>query len=127
MIGSKSDYVLRLLVGHVIFLKIKDNHFFKIKNLQDDGSFYFGYIADSLRHNNIVEYLNIDMSNADPISDLNIKHLENWTTWLYKEIEIKGRITTRLKGKSQDLNMLNSILGNEIEIAAAVEKCKIIQ
>ncbi len=113
MIGSKSDYVLRLLVGQLVFLKIKDNHFFKIKNLQDDGSFYFSYIADSLRQNNIVGYLGIDMSDENPIERLNIEHLENWTTWLYKEIEIKGRVTTRLKGKSQDLNMLNAILGSK--------------
>lgn len=113
MIGSKTDYVLRILVGYMVFQKIKDNHFFKIKNLEDDGSFYFSYIADSLRQNNIVDYLGIDLTKEKPIEELDIEHLENWTTWLYKEVEIKGRVTTRLKGKSQDLNMLNAILGSE--------------
>ena len=113
MIGSKTDYVKRLLIGHMVFQKIKDNKFFKIRNLEDDGSFYFSYIADSLRQNNIVDYLNIKMDDENPIQELNITHLENWTTWLYKPIEIKGRVTTRLKGKSQDLNQLNAILGSK--------------
>lgn len=113
MIGSKSDYVKRVLVGFMVFQKIKDNKFFNIKNLNDDGGFYFSYIADSLRQPNIVSYLEIQMDDDNPISKLNIDHLKNWTTWLYAPIEYRGRITTRLKGKSQDLNQLNAILGNE--------------
>tara|TARA_R110001583_G_scaffold19399_3_gene75938 strand:+ start:286 stop:1410 length:1125 start_codon:yes stop_codon:yes gene_type:complete len=113
MIGSKSDYVKRVLVGFMVFQKIKDNKFFSIKNLNDDGGFYFSYIADSLRQPNIVSYLDIQMDEENPISKLNIDHLKNWTTWLYAPIEYRGRITTRLKGKSQDLNQLNAILGNE--------------
>jgi hypothetical protein len=113
MIGSKSDYVKRLLIGDRVFQKIKDNKFFNIKNLNDDGGFYFTYIADSLRQGNIVRYLGIEMDGDNPIGKLNIEHLKNWTTWLYEPFEYRGRVTTRLKGKSQDLNQLNAILGSE--------------
>lgn len=112
MIGSKRDYVKRVLVGQLIYTKIKDHKFFSIKDLEEE-SFYFTYIADSLRQPNIVSYLDVDMNDDEPVKKLNINHLKNWTTWLYAPIEIKGRVTTRLKGKSQDLNQLNAILGNE--------------
>jgi len=112
MIGSKRDYVKRVLIGYDIYNKIRENRFFDIKDLDEKG-FYFTYIADSLRHANIVSYLGVKMESNDYLSELKIQHLKNWTTWLYQPIEIKGRITTRLKGKSQDLNDLNIILGNE--------------
>ena len=53
------------------------------------------------------------MNNVEPVNKINIAHLKNWTSWLYSPIESKGRTTTRLKGKSQDLNELNSVLGND--------------
>jgi hypothetical protein len=112
MIGSKRDYVKRILVGQLVYLKIKDHKFFNIKDLEEE-SFYFTYIADSLRQPNIISYLNIDMNNVEPVNKINIAHLKNWTSWLYSPIESKGRTTTRLKGKSQDLNELNSVLGND--------------
>lgn len=122
MIGSKSDYVKRILIGQMVFQKIKDNKFFEIKNLSDGADFYFSYIADSLRQPNIVKYLNIKMDNDNPIEELNIEHLGNWTNWLYAPIEIRGKVTTRLKGKSEDLNRLNAILGKEEAKKQFIEK-----
>jgi hypothetical protein len=112
MIGSKRDYVKRILVGQLIYTRIKDHKFFSIKNLEEEN-FYFSYIADSLRQPQIVSYLGIDMNAEDPAQNINISHLQNWTTWFYSPIEIKDKVTTRLKGKSQDLNQLNAVLENE--------------
>lgn len=112
MIGSKQDYVNRILVGYQVYVKIKEKKFFKIKDLSDEG-FYFSYIADSLRHANISRYLGINLNANSPLEDLELKKLENWATWLYKPIEINGRVTTRLKGKSDHLNKLNAVLGYE--------------
>jgi hypothetical protein len=83
MIGSKGDYVKRILVGNDIYLKLKDNAFFKIKGLEDE-TFYFSYIADSLRHSKIEEYIGADLSANDPLKSLNLKHLENWRS-IYHE------------------------------------------
>lgn len=121
MIGSKQDYVNRILVGYQVYVKIKEKAFFKIKDLNDEG-FYFSYIADSLRHTNISKYLGVNLGSDSPLKELELKKLENWTTWLYKPIEVKGRVTTRLKGKSDHLNKLNAILGNEKAKEQFIEK-----
>ncbi|OWR13760.1 ParB/Srx family N-terminal domain-containing protein [Chryseobacterium sp. VAUSW3] len=114
IIGSKKDYVKRLLTGHKIYTLIRDNAFFKIKGLDEEG-LYFSYIADSLSRSNISNYLNVDLDLNDPIEKINLESLKNWTSWLFEPIDGSDKYlkSTRLKGKSQDLNMLNSILGNE--------------
>lgn len=114
IIGSKKDYVKRLLTGHKIYTIIKDNAFFKIKGLDEEG-LYFSYIADSLSRSNIASYLNVDLDLNDPIEKIDLDSLKNWTVWLFEPIDGGDKYlkNTRLKGKSQDLNMLNSILGNE--------------
>lgn len=115
IIGSKKDYVKRLLVGNQIYTVIKDNAFFKIKNLDEEG-LYFSYISDSLSRSNIENYLGVNLESDNPTENLNIDSLKNWTTWLFAPIDGGERAInkTRLKGKSQDLNMLNSILGNPV-------------
>lgn len=111
IIGSKRPVVKRYLVGYEVYKILKDNVFFKIKDLNEE-SFYFSYIADSLSRSHITAYLGIDLESENPLEKLNLEHLKNWATWLYEPIEdTNKRIKrTRLKGKSEDLNKLNSIL-----------------
>jgi len=115
IIGSKKPVVKRYLVGYEIYSIIKDNAFFKIKDLNEEG-FYFSYIADSLSRSNIAEYLGINLDSDNPTEGLDIEHLKNWTEWLYEPIESTSKRIkkTRLKGKSGDLNQLNSVLANEV-------------
>lgn len=115
IIGSKKPVVKRYLVGYEIYSVIRDNAFFKIKDLNEEG-FYFSYIADSLSRSHIAEYLGVDLDADNPVQKLNIDHLKNWTEWLFKPIESTSKKIkkTRLKGKSGDLNQLNSILGNNV-------------
>lgn len=114
MIGSRKDYVKRLLVGFMLYKEIEDNAFFKIKGLEED-SFYFGYISDSLRQINIVSFLGIDLNNNEPLEKINLDHIEKWTKWLFeKNIENQ----TRMKGKSEDLNKLNKILSSTVALSA---------
>lgn len=115
MIGSKKRVVKRYLVGYSIYTIIKDSLFFRIKDLDEEG-FYFSYIADSLSRSNITNFLGVDFNIEKPLANLNIDNLKSWTNWLFEPIENTGRKIrkTRLKGKSEDLNKLNAILGNEI-------------
>lgn len=115
MIGSRKDYVKRILVGFQIYLTIEDNAFFRVRDL-DEESFYFGYIADSLSRFNIVNFLGVDLNSNEPIGTLNIENLKKWTKWLFEKFGDGGK--TRLKGKSDDLNKLNSIVANEIALKA---------
>ena len=109
MIGSRRDYVKRVLVGQRIYTTIKENDFFGVKNL-DESSFYFNYIADSMNRSNIVDFLNVDLDSNSPTRHLDIKNLELWTKWFFEKF---GENRTRVRGTSNDLKMLNAILGND--------------
>ncbi len=119
-IGSRKDYVKRILIGYQVFYKIEDEAFYKIPGL-DDTTFYFNYIADSLSKVHIANYLGIDVKNIDDIDEVNIndEHLENWTRWLFEKSS-EGR--TRLIGDSSSLNALNKILGHNEASKAFIEK-----
>ncbi|SFW76620.1 hypothetical protein SAMN02927921_04141 [Sinomicrobium oceani] len=119
-IGSRKDYVKRILIGYQVYYKIEDEAFYKIPGL-DDTSFYFNYIADSLNKANISTYLGVDMKEIDDIKEitLNDEHLENWTRWLFEK-NSEGR--TRLIGDSGNLTSLNKVLGHEAAKKAFIEK-----
>jgi hypothetical protein len=118
IIGSRKDYVKRILVGFQVYKRIEDEKFFKIRDL-DDTSFYFNYIADSLNKAKIAEYLGIDFNKQEPAKDLNPTHLRQWTTWLYEKNE---QNRTRMIGDSADLTKLNKILGNETAKKAFIDQ-----
>jgi len=123
IIGSKKPVVKRYLVGYDIYSIIRDNAFFKIKDLKEEG-FYFSYIADSLGRSSITEYLGVDLDSDNPLEGLNLKNLKNWTEWLYEPLESTSKRIkkTRLKGKSGDLNKLNSILAHDVAREYFIEK-----
>lgn len=109
IIGSRQDYVKRILVGFDIYKVIEDEGFYRIRDL-DDTSFYFNYIADSLNKENIRNFLGIDFNQDRPTENLNGENLEKWTHWLFEK---NDQNKTRLIGDSSNLNSLNVVLGNE--------------
>lgn len=109
VIGSRKDYVKRILVGFDVYKNIEDEAFFKIRDL-DDTTFYFNYIADSLNRNKISEFIGINLDAENPSETLNKENLSKWTHWLFEK---NDQNKTRLIGDSYDLNSLNAILGNE--------------
>lgn len=119
-IGSRRDYVKRILVGYQVFAKIQDEGFFKIPGL-DDTTFYFNYIADSLNKTSIANFLGLNVKSIDDIEEveLNEKNLESWTRWLFEK-DKEGR--TRLIGDSKSLTALNAVLGFAPARIAFLEK-----
>lgn len=109
MIGSRMDYVRRLLVGFQVFQIIEDNGFYKINGLSDT-SFYFNYIVDSLSRSNIRKFIGVDFDRDKPIENISEENLKKWTHWLFEKND-QGK--TRLIGNSSDLNDLNLILKDE--------------
>ncbi|TCD01222.1 hypothetical protein [Pedobacter psychroterrae] len=110
-IGSRKDYVKRVLVGYEVYKVIEDEAFYRIPGL-DDTTFYFNYIADSLNKNNIAEFLGVDIRNEkdDYVAEINQNHLKEWVHWLFEK-NTENR--TRLIGDSESLTSLNRVLGNE--------------
>ncbi len=120
-IGSTKNYVCRLLTAHQISLYIEDENYFGIKDL-DDTNFYVGYYSDSLSRANIADFLGINLFDENPIENLNKSNVEQLTKWFYEKFTLDGKVQTRLKGKSADLNNLNRILGHEKAVKAFVEE-----
>lgn len=118
IIGSRMDYVRRILVGFDMYKIIEDEAFFKIRDLSD-ATFHFNYIADSLNKANIIEYLGIDFSQDEPAKNINSDNLQTWTKWLFEKNE---QNRSRLIGTSDDLTKLNKILGNPTAKTAFEEK-----
>lgn len=108
VIGSRKDYVARILVGFQIYKAIEDHAFFKIPTL-DDTNFFFNYIADSLNKSNITEFLGVDLESEEPAEKLNLENLELWSRWLFEKVNGNR---SRMLGDSQDLGDLNLILGH---------------
>ncbi len=118
MIGSRVDWVKRALSGFEIYKHIEENGFYRIRDL-DETTFFFGYISDCLNRRNIENYLGVDLSTENPVENLNYVNIKKWIHWLFEK---NDQNKTRLKGKSNELNMLNSIIGNNEALYAFDEK-----
>ncbi|WP_321296864.1 ParB N-terminal domain-containing protein [Marinifilum fragile] len=120
-IGSTKNYICRILTAFQIYQYIEDESFFNIKGL-DDTNFYVGYYSDSLLRANISDFLGINLFDENPIDSLNKDNVKKITKWFYENFELDGKIQTRLKGKSAELNDLNKVLGNEKAARAFIEE-----
>lgn len=119
-IGSRKDYVKRLLVGYQIYKIIEDEKFFKIKGL-DDTTFHFNYIADSLSRAHICEFLGVNLSDDrdDYSTNINFENLKKWTHWLFEK---NDQNRTRLIGDSESLTVLNRVIANAVALRAFDEE-----
>jgi hypothetical protein len=112
-IGSRADYVQRLLVGLWLFDIIAENAFFRIKDLDED-TIDFGILTTALTYGNIARFLQIPTAVTPELKGLNKDHLHQLTSWLFDR-DSEGQ--TRL-GESRNLKSLNTVLGNEAALAA---------
>jgi hypothetical protein len=111
-IGSRSDYVKRLLVGFKIYEIVKDNGFYKIPNL-NETTFHFNYIADALRHENIKIFISIDLNSEEPFKNFDKEaenHLHMLIDWFFRK---NSQNRPRVYGHSKDLTALNIVLADE--------------
>ena len=106
MIGSRKDYVVRVLAGYKLYEIIEKNGFYKVKGL-DDTTFYFNYLADSLSRSNIAEFLGINFNKDNPAENIQYENLKEWTNWLFNK-DLKNKII----GDSENLNTLNKVLAS---------------
>jgi hypothetical protein len=108
-IGSRSDYVKRVLVSYNIYEVIKDNNFYKIPKL-DETTLHFNYIADSLRHENIRCFININLDDNDTLLSINQENLAILIDLFFRK---NDQNRSRVLGNSDNLTKLNKILSNQ--------------
>ena len=109
MIGSKTDYVKRVLVGFQLYQYIEEQGFWGIQNLNDQ-KFHFNYLSGSLNHINIRKFLSINLDAEHPAEKPNHDNLKKLIHWFFEK---NAEQKSRLIGDSKSLMVLNRVLGHE--------------
>jgi len=113
-IGSRADYVQRLLTGLAVYNEIaEENSFFKIPKL-DEESLDFSLVTTALGYTAIIEFLGLQDDMETELEGLDTGRLRELMTWMFEEND-QGE--TRL-GESRNLRQLSAIVGNERALAA---------
>lgn len=112
MIGSRRDYVLRVLIGYKLYEIIERNGFYRIKGL-DDTTFYFNYLSDSLSRNNIEAFIGVNMHDDNPVGNVSVENLKDWTHWLFDSSR-----SNKIIADSKHLNLLNKVIGSQQALEA---------
>ncbi len=125
MIGSRRDYVEKVLVGFELFKIVEDNAFYGIRGL-DDTRFYFSYLKDSLNYSNMQKFwgISVEEEKENPVSELNYVHLKESIHWFFEK---NGQNKSRVSGDSKGLKMLNAVVGSkralaELRSGASIDK-----
>ena len=113
IIGSRSDYVERLLTGLWLYEIIADSGFFKILGLNEE-SIDFGVLTTALTYTNIREFLGLPDRATPGLPNTNKTSLRDLTTWLFEK-NSEGQ--TRL-GESRDLKTLSAVVATPQALAA---------
>lgn len=122
-IGSKGNYVRKLLIGYQAFQIIKTRNWFGMGEYLNEESFDLSLISDVLNGQPIVaEYAGIDVNNSLPFAGVKMNEFEQLSKWLY-QITSTGK--TRI-GDNRNLRLLNKILQNEEARIAFIEDGKSI-
>lgn len=113
MIGSKSDYIRRLIVALKLFDKIEDSGFFGIPGL-NESTLYFNYLMDSLTREHICQFIGVAPKDEDPLLTLNddVEKSDNFELligWFFRKNEHQKTV---LLGDSRHLTMLNNVLAD---------------
>jgi len=108
-IGSRSDYVKRVLISFTIYNIVQDNSFYKIPNL-NDTTIHFNYFADSMRHENIKRFINVNLDSDEPLKEINYGNLEKLVNLFFRK---NDQNRSRVLGDSKDLTRLNKVLSNQ--------------
>jgi hypothetical protein len=122
-IGSKGNYVRKLLIGYQAFLYTKTRNWFGMGDYLNEESFDLSLISEVLNNQPAVaNYAGIDVNSEQPFQNIKSDTFEQLTKWLYQITETgKTRI-----GDNRNLRLLNKILQNEDAKKAFIEDGKSI-
>lgn len=110
VIGSRVDYVKRILAGLKLYDHMEDREFYGIDDL-DEASIAFSLVTTALGHPGIVDHLGLSTSQDLQQDSLNLDHLEELTRWIFEKKD--GR--TRL-GESRHFRELNRVVASDIAL-----------
>lgn len=110
IIGSRIDYVKRILAGLKLYEHIEERDFYGINDL-DEESIAFSLVTTALGHPGIVNFLGLSTSQDLEQLTLDTDNLEDLTRWIFEKKD--GR--TRL-GESRNFRYLNKVVASEMAL-----------
>lgn len=113
-IGSRSDYVGRLLTALAIYEKIETEKFYQIKGL-NESTLEFSLISSVLAYAKIVKFLGIGSAQSMDLTGLDAKSLEWLTKWTFERNE---RTKKTVVGESRKIRVLADVVSHERSLAA---------
>lgn len=104
-IGSRSDYVARLLTALAVFEYIEESNFFDIAGLTEE-SLSFSLLALALNRPTLASYIGLSSGQDFAFEELDHQHLQNLTGWFFRR-DVAGRTTL---GESRNVSHLVTVL-----------------
>ena len=117
IIGSRSDYVKRLITGYELYKIVEDEKFYQIDNL-NDTKFFLNYFTDSLHKDNIRNFIRIGLNSDNPLEKVNKDNLKKLNQWWFE----KNNGQSRVSGDSEGLKLLDAVIGNDDALQAFDKK-----
>lgn len=105
MIGSRSDYISRLLTGLQIYERIVDRDFYGLKGVNEDA-IQFSILTTALSYEKIAEFLHIEDDDTGNVDDSNLSAL---VEWVFKR-DADGRTVL---GESRNLGELAAVVSSD--------------
>jgi hypothetical protein len=112
-IGSRSDYVAKLLTGLRIYRTIEDADFFGLPNVQRE-TVSFSLITTALGYSNLNGFIGLTSARDHEAKTLDLDALEQLTSWMFQPVN-EGK--TRL-GDSRNLGDLGEVVAEPAALHA---------
>lgn len=112
LIGSRSDYVQRLLVALHLHDLIASS---EVDILVNEEDVKFSLLTLSLNYKSIVAYLGLESMSEESFQSINLTHVANLATWLYVDSPFLNR--TQL-GDSRNMRLLAAAVSRPEGLAA---------
>lgn len=106
IIGSRADYVNKLIRGYKIYSHIHDQEYYDIDGLNEE-TFSFSLLTTAISYGNISDF--ISLSENDNVWKYNDERLGELVTWIFE----KGPENVKRVPDSRDLQTLNKIVVSE--------------
>ncbi|WKA61047.1 ParB N-terminal domain-containing protein [Pectobacterium aroidearum] len=107
--GSRKDYVAKMLTTLNILEYAEDKDFFGLNNLKREHV-DFSVLATALGYSNIPKYVGLDNGNVVDFNDLDDKGCKDIFAWMFLQNESGETVL----GESRNLGKLSAVLSNEI-------------
>ncbi len=107
-IGSRADYVARLLTAYSLYETIEESAFFGIDGL-DDETISFSLITTAINYSNILTFLGLSSSQDTTLKGLKKGHLKHLTSWFFAK-DAKGDTAI---GESRNIGKLNAVVSHD--------------